>query len=63
MRQQLGLPSFMMATFIGSLLMMLVGIGTFIAIWVYQQNRFFLTNESVVQEIQTSLFGTARSDG
>lgn len=27
-----------------------------IAIWVYQQNKFFLTTESVIQEIQHSLF-------
>ena len=27
-----------------------------IAIWVYQRNRFFLTTESVIQEIQHSLF-------
>lgn len=31
-------------------------IGGYIAIWVYVNNRFFLTNESVIQEIQTSLF-------
>ena len=31
-------------------------IGGYIAIWVYMNNRFFLTNESVIQEIQTSLF-------
>lgn len=34
----------------------LVVLGGAIALWVYLQNRFFLTNESVVQEIQTSLF-------
>lgn len=38
------------------LLLILVGIGTYIVVWVYLQNRFFLTNESVIQEIQTSLF-------
>lgn len=27
-----------------------------VAIWVYQQNHFYLTNESIVQEIQHSLF-------
>lgn len=27
-----------------------------VAIWVYQQNKFFLTTESVIQEIQHSLF-------
>jgi hypothetical protein len=34
----------------------LFGIGLYMAIWVYMQNRFFLTNESVIQEIQLSLF-------
>ncbi len=28
----------------------------YIAVWVYQRNTFFLTNESVIQEIQHSLF-------
>lgn len=27
-----------------------------IVVWVYQRNRFFMTNESVIQEIQHSLF-------
>lgn len=31
-------------------------IGGYLAIWVYSNNRFFLTNESVVQEIQNSIF-------
>lgn len=51
-----GLPSFGLAIIIMMLIMALVLAGTFIAIWVYLQNRFFLTNESVIQEIQTSLF-------
>ena len=38
------------------LLMLLVGIGGSVAIWVYLQNQFYLTNESVIQEIQYSLF-------
>jgi hypothetical protein len=29
--------------------------GTFVGTYVYQANRFYLTNESVIQEIQTSL--------
>lgn len=37
------------------LLIVLVLLGGYIAIWVYLNNRFFLTNESVVQEIQTTL--------
>ena len=31
-------------------------IGGYLAIWVYSNNRFFLTNESVIQEIQNSIF-------
>lgn len=41
---------------LGSLLMLLFLIGGYIAVWVYRNNKFFLTNESVIQEIQTSLF-------
>lgn len=41
---------------IGSLLILLFLIGGYIAYWVYTNNRFFLTNESVIQEIQHSLF-------
>lgn len=37
-------------------LTILVGIGGYIAVWVYLRNTFFLTNESVVQEIQHSIF-------
>lgn len=33
-----------------------VGLGMFVAYYVYTNNKFFLTNESVIQEIQTSLF-------
>ena len=38
------------------LLLILVGIGGGVAIWVYLQNQFYMTNESVIQEIQQSLF-------
>ncbi|MEO7904398.1 MAG: PH domain-containing protein [Candidatus Saccharimonadales bacterium] len=38
------------------LLVLLVGIGGYVAAWVYLQNRFYMTNESVIQEIQLSLF-------
>ncbi len=38
------------------LLMLFAGILGGIAIWVYLQNQFFLTNESVIQEIQHGLF-------
>lgn len=38
------------------LLLVLIALGTYIVAWVYLNNKFFLTNESVIQEIQTSLF-------
>lgn len=38
------------------LLIILALLGGYIAVWVYVNNKFFLTNESVIQEIQTSLF-------
>ena len=37
-------------------LIVLVGLGGYIAVWVYLRNTFYLTNESVIQEIQQSLF-------
>ncbi len=37
-------------------LVALIGLGMFIAYYVYVNNKFFLTNESVIQEIQVSLF-------
>jgi uncharacterized membrane protein YdbT with pleckstrin-like domain len=33
-----------------------VGLGMFVVYYVYTQNRFYLTNESVIQQIQISLF-------
>jgi len=33
-----------------------VALSMFVSYYVYVRNRFFLTNESVIQEIQTSLF-------
>lgn len=38
------------------MLMIAVVVGGLVAIYVYESNRFFLTNESVIQEIQVSLF-------
>lgn len=38
------------------LLTVLFGLGTYVVYFVYTNNRFFLTNESVIQEIQTTLF-------
>lgn len=55
---QLGLSdgSYGLVLLMGILLVVLFLIGGYIAIWVYMSNRFFLTNESVVQEIQSSVF-------
>ena len=50
------LPAFGPVLLVGVLMMMLVLLGAYIAIWVYVSNRFFLTNESVIQEIQITLF-------
>lgn len=41
---------------VGFMLILLFLIGGYVAVWVYMNNKFFLTNESVIQEIQTSLF-------
>ena len=40
----------------GVLISFLFLLGTYIAISVYSDNRFFLTNESAIQEIRHSLF-------
>lgn len=40
----------------GVMLSLLFLLGGYAAIWVFINNRFFLTNESVIQEIQTGLF-------
>lgn len=45
-----------MVMLMGILVSILVLIGGYLTIWVYMNNRFFLTNESVVQEIQISVF-------
>jgi uncharacterized membrane protein YdbT with pleckstrin-like domain len=49
-------PPFGTVFVVGILLSLLFLAGGYVAIWVYVNNRFFLTNESVIQEIQTSLF-------
>lgn len=51
-----GVISYETFTLIGVLLITLFGLGGYIAVWVYVNNKFFLTNESVIQEIQHSLF-------
>jgi hypothetical protein len=50
------LPSYGVFVLLVTLVMVLIGIGTYLAIWVYQKNQFFMTNESVIQEIQHSIF-------
>lgn len=54
--ESFGLPGFGLFAFIVSMVLILVGIGTYIAVWVYLRNQFYMTNESVIQEIQHSLF-------
>ncbi|MFI5212632.1 MAG: PH domain-containing protein [Candidatus Saccharimonadales bacterium] len=49
-------PAFGVVALCGGLLTLLLLIGGYVAVWVYTNNKFFLTNESVIQEIQTSLF-------
>lgn len=38
------------------LMIVLVAVIEYMSIWIYVNNQFFLTNESVIQEIQISLF-------
>lgn len=51
-----GLPSMVTVSLILLPLMLLAGLFGYIAVWVYLRNTFFMTNESIVQEIQHSLF-------
>lgn len=38
------------------LVTVLIGIGTYINYYVYTSNKFYLTNENVIQDVQVSLF-------
>lgn len=49
-------PSFGTALTVCLSLIALVILSIYAAIWVYLQNTFYLTNESVIQEIQMGLF-------
>lgn len=49
-------PAFSLVFLVGSLISLLCLIGGYISVWVYTNNKFYLTNESVIQEVQTSLF-------
>ena len=51
-----GLPPLNLIVIPALLLIVLVALGGFISAWVYLQNKFFMTNESVIQEQQISLF-------
>lgn len=42
--------------FPGTMLIILFALGGYVALWVYMSNTFYLTNESVIQEIQKGLF-------
>lgn len=50
------MPSPEMIFGIALLFVLLTVMGGAVALWVYLQNQFFMTNESVIQEIQHSLF-------
>ena len=52
-----GIPMIDQTTMLGILMMiaLIVVLGGAIVLWVYIQNQFFMTNESVIQEIQESL--------
>lgn len=41
---------------VGTLALLLIAIFGYFAVWIYMSNRFFLTNESVIQEMQRGLF-------
>lgn len=49
-------PGLVEMTVIILCLIVIIGIGGYIAVWVYLRNAFYMTNESVIQEIQLSLF-------
>jgi len=50
------LPPTGIVAILAFLLGLLTIIGGYVAVYVYMNNKFFLTNESVIQEIQHSLF-------
>lgn len=50
------LPSVWVIALPAFLFMALIVLGGFVACWVYLKNKFFLTNESIIQDIQLSLF-------
>lgn len=51
-----GMPPLWMIWLGGSVLIAAIALICYAAIWVFNNNRFYLTNESVIQEIQDGLF-------
>lgn len=51
-----GTGAYLLVLLVGVLLIVLIGGSGYLAAWTYARNRLFLTNESVIQEIQTGLF-------
>jgi uncharacterized membrane protein YdbT with pleckstrin-like domain len=49
-------PGFAAIAVLGLLGILLAVIGGYSSVWIYKCNKFFLTNESVIQEIQIGLF-------
>lgn len=54
-QQRIVVEPIMLAVFI-MLFTALTGLGAYIAYYIFTNNRFFLTNESVIQQNQTALF-------
>lgn len=50
------LPTYGLFSVVVLCVMALVSVFGYIAVWVYLRNTFYMTNESVIQEIQHSLF-------
>lgn len=50
------MPDSTIVYLVGLVLIVMFMAGGFVSVWVYRRNKFFLTNESVIQELQTSLF-------
>jgi uncharacterized membrane protein YdbT with pleckstrin-like domain len=51
-----GNPPFSSLLLPAALLLALIALGTYIVVWVYQKNRMFITNESIIQQVQLNLF-------
>jgi hypothetical protein len=49
-------PAYGVLATVAGLIGLLFVIGGYVTTWIYSNNKFFPTNESVIQEIQTNLF-------